>query len=371
MSRFTISVNYIRANIKRLTHYLPHLLVSVLLLLLVTGAAGFYMSGHLYKENLFSAVSIGYYLPEEDNADWTSLGLGMLEDLEGMQETVQLRQVTSVDEGYRLLEQREILFLIIVPENFFSGIMDSTNLPLDIVVYDNSSFSSYVITELFMSYAGLLGTAQAGIYSGLDTMRAHNYDSDQVRQINNRVNLVLLDRVLNKGNYIETIHAENAGGLSLPEHYVVFAVLLSLCFTAFILIPYLQGTGRGIKEYMQLFRMNTTHIWIANIISTLLALYIAFLPCYISVSIWSKQINPMGLLLVFPVIFAIAFLISGIATFSRSTFSANMCVLFIVLVLAYCGGGLLPDALLPKVIQTISPYLPGHYAMQFLGRALF
>ena len=165
MSRFTISVNYIRANIKRLTHYLPHLLVSVLLLLLVTGAAGFYMSEHLYKENLFSAVSIGYYLPEEDNADWTSLGLGMLEDLEGMQETVQLRQVTSVDEGYRLLEQREILFLIIVPENFFSGIMDSTNLPLDIVVYDNSSFSSYVINELFMSYAGLLGTAQARIVS--------------------------------------------------------------------------------------------------------------------------------------------------------------------------------------------------------------
>ena len=180
MSHIHMFFNFIRANCKRLLHYLPSMFVSLLLLLLLTGTAGFYLSRHLYKENVFSAISIGYYLPQDDNLDLNQLGIGMLQDLEGMEETVQLVQVNSVEEGYNMLASHEILYLIIVPEQFFSGIMDSTNVPLDIVVYDNSSISSYIINELFMSYAGLLGTAQAGIYSGLDTTRAHEFTPEAV-----------------------------------------------------------------------------------------------------------------------------------------------------------------------------------------------
>ena len=359
MSHIHMFFNFIRANCKRLLHYLPSTFVSLLLLLLLTGTAGFYLSRHLYKENVFSAISIGYYLPQDDNLDLNQLGIGMLQDLEGMEETVQLVQVNSVEEGYNMLASHEILYLIIVPEQFFSGIMDSTNVPLDIVVYDNSSISSYIINELFMSYAGLLGTAQAGIYSGLDTTRAHEFTPEQIRELSNRVNFVYLDRVMNKTNYMKTIQAEDAGSVTLTQHYAAFAIILSLCFLAFLLIPYLQGTGNGICECMKLYHLNRGHILAANMIHTFLALYILFLPCYIGISIWMGHANLNGLLTIIPALLLIALLIAGIATFSRSTFSANICLLFVVLVLAYCGGGLLPDVLLPKVIQQIRPYLPG------------
>ena len=371
MSRIHMFFNFIRANCKRLLHYLPSMFVSLLLLLLLTGTAGFYLSRHLYKENVFSAISIGYYLPQDDNLDLNQLGIGMLQDLEGMEETVQLVQVNSVEEGYNMLASNEILYLIIVPEQFFSGIMDSTNVPLDIVVYDNSSISSYIINELFMSYAGLLGTAQAGIYSGLDTTRAHEFTPEQIRELSNRVNFVYLDRVMNKTNYMKTIQAEDAGSVTFTQHYAAFAIILSLCFLAFLLIPYLQGTGNGICECMKLYHLNRGHILAANTLHTFLALYILFLPCYIGISIWMGHANLNGLLTIIPALLLIALLIAGIATFSRSTFSANICLLFVVLVLAYCGGGLLPDVLLPKVIQQIRPYLPGTYVMQIFCHALY
>lgn len=372
MSHYRIFFNFIRANRKRLMHYLPSMFVSFALLLALTGTAGFFLSRHLYKENIFSLISIGYYLPPDDNLDLNRLGIGMLQDLEGMQDTVSLQQVNSIEEGYDKLASHEILYLIIVPEQFFSGIMDSTNLPLDIVVYDNTSLSSYIINELFMSYAGMLGTAQAGIYSGLDITRAHDeFTPEQVQDVCNRVNLVYLDRVMNKTNYMETVHAEDAGSVSLTQHYAAFAILLSLCFLAFLLIPYLQGTGNGIRECMKLYHMNRGHILAINTIHTLSALYILFIPCYIGISVWMKHVNPSGLLTVIPALLLIALLIAGIATFTTSTFSANMCLLFIVLVLAYCGGGLLPDALLPKAIQQIQPYLPGTYVMQLLCHALY
>lgn len=371
MSRIHMFFNFIRANCKRLLHYLPSMFVSLLLLLLLTGTAGFYLSRHLYKENVFSAISIGYYLPQDDNLDLNQLGISMLQDLEGMEETVQLVQVNSVEEGYNMLASHEILYLIIVPEQFFSGIMDSTNVPLDIVVYDNSSISSYIINELFMSYAGLLGTAQAGIYSGLDTTRAHEFTPEQIRELSNRVNFVYLDRVMNKTNYMKTIQAEDAGSVTFTQHYAAFAIILSLCFLAFLLIPYLQGTGNGICECMKLYHLNRGHILAANTLHTFLALYILFLPCYIGISIWMGHANLNGLLTIIPALLLIALLIAGIATFSRSTFSANICLLFVVLVLAYCGGGLLPDVLLPKVIQQIRPYLPGTYVMQIFCHALY
>ncbi len=133
----------------------------------------------------------------------------------------------------------------------------------------------------------------------------------------------------------------------------------------------LQGTGNGICECMKLYHLNRGHILAANMIHTFLALYILFLPCYIGISIWMGHANLNGLLTIIPALLLIALLIAGIATFSRSTFSANICLLFVVLVLAYCGGGLLPDVLLPKVIQQIRPYLPGTYVMQIFCHALY
>ena len=222
-----------------------------------------------------------------------------------------------------------------------------------------------------MSYAGLLGTAQAGIYSGLDTTRAHEFTPEQIRELSNRVNFVYLDRVMNKTNYMKTIQAEDAGSVTFTQHYAAFAIILSLCFLAFLLIPYLQGTGNGICECMKLYHLNRGHILAANTLHTFIALYILFLPCYIGISIWMGHANLNGLLTIIPALLLIALLIAGIATFSRSTFSANICLLFVVLVLAYCGGGLLPDVLLPKVIQQIRPYLPGTYVMQIFCHALY
>ena len=164
---------------------------------------------------------------------------------------------------------------------------------------------------------------------------------------------------------------DSAGSVTLTQHYAAFAIILSLCFLAFLLIPYLQGTGNGICECMKLYHLNRGHILAANMIHTFLALYILFLPCYIGISIWMGHANLNGLLTIIPALLLIALLIAGIATFSRSTFSANICLLFVVLVLAYCGGGLLPDVLLPKVIQQIRPYLPGTYVMQIFCHALY
>lgn len=371
MSQINATFNYIQANIIRMRKYLPHILVAVILLLGLTGAAGIYLSTNLYKEETFQTIKLGYYLPENDEQGFMDMGMGMVQELDGMKETAELIELSSPEEGYALLEKGEILYLIIVPDEFFSGIMYGDNIPLQIVVYDNSTVTSYITNELFMSYAACLGIAQAGVYSVIDTAYAHEFTKEERKFLINDVNIVFLERVLNMTNYIQNKSATGEGNYSLLEHYLALAVLLSICFTAFMLMPLLQGTGKGITECMQLYKMNRFHIWLSNFITTSICFYIAFIPCFIGISIYHKSFNIIGIFTVIPAILLISLLISVLATVCRSAFSANMFILFAVLVFAYVGGGLLPQAMLPKIIQEIGAHMPGKIALEWMEKALF
>ena len=241
MNSINIFFKLLKANLKRLKKYILPVLASIMILLLICGGAGIFISNNLYKEGISKTVSIAYYLPQDEDYRFNNFGLNIIKDLEGTKEVVDLIEVTSIEEGYELLENGEVLYYIIVPEMFFSGIMDSTNPELTILFADNSDITSYISNELFTAYARYLGTAQAGVYSALDTLRYHDLSSDTIYDLQNTVNMTFLDRALNKDNYLNKMDATSESGYTLIEHYMAVALMLSLFFVSFVLMPYLQG----------------------------------------------------------------------------------------------------------------------------------
>lgn len=371
MRKKDIFIRLISTDIKRLKKYLFQIIISVILLLTVCAAAGIIISKNVYKEESFQTIRLAYYLPDDDDKKYNRLAIGMLEKMRSMQETAELIQVTSIEEGRQMLERGDILYLIIVPEQFFSGIMDSTNPKLDIIVWDNSTITSYIANELFLSYAGYLGIAQAGIYSALDTVRAHEFDDNRIYEIQDRVNLIYLDRSLNKDGYIRTLDATSEGSSTLMQHYMASALMLSLFFMAFVLMPLLQGCNAGIYKKLSSYGINRFHIFFSRLTCTYLAVYAAYIPCFAGISIYNKSMNIAGLITAIPAIILIAAIIALISMLSKNVFSGNMITLITALVTAYIGGGLLPSALLPSAIQQLSNILPGSYIIRCLAQALF
>ena len=371
MRTVDIFFRLIITDLKRLKNYIWQILVSVILLLLVCASAGIIISNNIYKEDSFENIRIAYYIPDDDDRRYNNLAIGMLKDMQSMQEVAELVQVTTVDEGYSLLERGDILYFIIVPEQFFSGILDSTNPPLDIVVKDNSSMSAYIANELFLSYAKYLGIAQAGIYSTLDTVRKHDLDTEQIYDIQERVNLTYLDRALNKDSCINIIEATNEGSYSLAQHYIASALMLSLFFMSFVLMTYLLGHNKGTINRLATNKINGLHLLASRTISMIAAIYIAYIPCYLGISAYNGHFNLAGMLTAIPAIVAIAFIIALISSLSKNVFSANMLILATAVTIAYIGGGIIPTAMLPSIIQTISDYLPGKYIIMCLSQALF
>lgn len=371
MSKPTLFFNLIRTNLNRLKSYILHILVATLILLSICSVAGCFISSNVYKEKSFTLVQVVYYLPKDDDMRYNLLALGMLEEMKSIEETAVLTRVSDINEGYHMLESGEALFFVIVPDNFFSGIMDSTNTPLDIVINDSSSAASHIINELFLSYGTYLGIAQAGIYSALDTARANNLTSEQINDIQTRVNIIYLDRALNKDEYISVNNATNEGKLTLAQHYTAVAVMLSLVFMTFIISPLIQEYNIGIKKRLYSIGINNIHIFICNLFITICALYIAFIPCYGTVSIIYKNFHPAGLIHILPALFILSGIINVINILSHNTIVNHMTLLAVTLILTYIGGGILPSALLPKIIQQLSAFMPGTYIIKIFGYALF
>lgn len=371
MSRLSLFMHLLRANFKRMTKYIPSLLISVCIMFTICASAGYIVSKKIYKENKFTTVNVAYYLSPSEDASKTELALHMLKEMESIKESVSIFPVASIEDGYRMLENEEILFFILVPENFFTGLMDSTNTPLTLIVRDTSTVAAYVSNELFLSYASYLGVAQAAIYSVIDTLRSHDFDETFVHETDLAVNLVFTERVINKDSYIQTIDATGKENGTLILHYLSAAVMLVLFLLAVILMPFIQGHSSGVANVLNTRKINIFHIFISNFICTIPALYVAYIPCFLSLSIFNKRIFLSGLFKAIPAIIIIAFIINLVGIASRHIFTGNMIAFCLTLAFTYIGGGFLPRIMLPSAIQHISAALPGEYLITLFQHALF
>lgn len=371
MKAFRTFQNYIHVSFKRLMHYLPPAILSVLLLLFLTSQITTYLANHLYKEQTFGTVKLGYYLPPSEENQINNSAISMVEEMQAMKETIELVKVSSIDEGKKMLEQGDILYLVLIPEQFVNGIMDGTNTPLEIIVHDNSSLRSYITNELFMSYASCLGIAQAGLYTAYDVMRAHGYEPQKISAQAKFVDLLYLERFLNKEAYESRESALSQKGISLIDQYLAFSVMISLMFMSMVLMPLFQQISPGVNKCLQLHGCNTMHILISNFLVMFVALIAAYIPCHIAVSIYAKQFHADGFILVLPALLLMALFLVMVATWSKNAISANMTILFTTLFFAYMGGGLLPNAMLPNIVKSMSHLLPGSFIHQCMCQALF
>ncbi len=359
------------ADLKRLKNYIASILIATVIIGTICGIAGYLVSKNIYKQGTKEIIGIGYYLPEDGKEEMNNMGIGMLQNMESMKTTATLIQVDTIEEGYELLKKEEILYFIIVPEKFISSIMNGTNTPLEIIVWDNSTITSYIANEMFMSYAKYLGLAQSAVYSTIDAAYNHDLTKEERNPIRTTVNLTFLDRSLNKDSFFDVIDSSNEGKANLLQHYLASAVMLSLIFMSFVLMPHLQGYNRSMQTKLSTLGIGQLQLFISGWISSVAGLYLSFIPCFIGVSIITKVFNPIGLITVFPAILIIGGIISAVAKLSKSIFSANMTMLILGIFLAYVGGGIIPSAMLPSIVQKLSSLMPGKYLITNIAASLF
>ncbi len=371
MDTISMFLRLAHANLKRLKSYIVPIIASVLILLISCGTLGYFISENLYKKEEISKITLAYYFPIDDELSYNLIGLSFFENLESVKNTTQLVQASTIEEGKAMVKNGDAEYFVIIPENFFSGIMYGDNPSIEIIIKEQSSVTAHMINELFLSYARYLGVAQASVYSALDTARAHNLSPEEIERIQNKVNTTFLDRALNKDNYTLKITAINQNGLTLINRYLASAAMLSIFLAAVLFMPLLKGFNKGIINCLSSNNIHQLHILACNFITTSVVLYMAYIPCHIALSIYNKSFNIKGFLIIIPVILIMALFITLIAYISKNIFTANIILLCFIILVSYIGGGILPKAFLPSIVQAISQYLPGEFMIDTIAKAIF
>ena len=371
MSKQRLYINLIIANFKRLKKYLPSLFAAMILLLSLLCLAAHFLSNNIYKTKKYETVQLAYFLDADEDERYISFAIDYLNSMKSMKETANIIQVNSVEEGYAMVESGEVLFFIYLPSGFYEGIMTGHNPTVNIVVRDNKSMATYISNELFLSLARYLSTAQAAIYSAIDTSWAHEMDDNEVARVNQASNMIFFEKVADKDSAIKVIEATSENNHSLKNHYEAAAIMLCLFFMAFILIPFMQGCNKGIAHKFKICKITNIHIFSSNLYCVFTALYLIFIPCHLVISVMNQSINSKGLIGVLPALLGIALIITLIGSLSKSAFSGNLILLFTVIAIAYIGGAIIPNAMLPRIIQNLTTYMPGKYLLANIANSLF
>ena len=368
MSAFSQLLRLTRANIKRLILKLPGIIIVAVFLLVSLSAAAIIVSDNLYKSESFDKISVAFYMPESNINTYSSAGYDLITNMKSLSQTADLIQVSSEEEGQDMLSKGLVSYLIVIPESFFGGYYNS-----GIKVYFNSSTSimTYITNDLFMAFANYYATAQAGVLAVIDDSDLHDLADEDRWSLISLLNFTFLDRSLNKDAYTETHPATDVGAHSLEQHYIGVSLLLAVSFTAFLMIPVLQGLNKGIRTKLEVFKINRWSLFLSNTASLLPMFMLVFIPCLIAGQIYFKVFSPLALVYALPVLLIISLITSVFCTATDSVLAAELGFLLVILVLCYAGGGILPDGMLPKIVRSISHVLPGDFMIRCMTLSLF
>ena len=346
----------IRTDLRRAVHILPATLLYTLLFLLVSLVI--IMNGeHLFfNPNKYEQVPVGLYMPNNDEND--AFGYQIMEDMKSFRETLDIRILSSEEEGTKALENGDITALILIPDNFVGTVLTGGNDPVRILFKGNDTLEEHIINDLLLNSADMLGTAQAAQYAILMLNRELGLDSEAAASFAQSVNSSNFTYVLTRENLFESKAFDDLAGLPLTKQLAGGYTLLVLSFLCFILTAFYQGKKEAYRIRQRGCGVGRFGIACSEWISTVFLLYASYLVIFTGLLISGLNPKFTSLLLILPILFCIGAFILFLSYSSRNTVYANLVILVGIILLMYISGGLIPIDFLPKFLQNLSHWNP-------------
>ena len=121
-------------------------------------------------------------------------------------------QYVTEEEGEKGLKDGSLAALLIVPENFVTGIIDGTNQPIETVLREPLSLESLALKEITSAGARTLSTAQAAIYAADELCILEN-QRDFMPQAEAELNRIYMNYSLNRDVYFKENKVSAAGDI--------------------------------------------------------------------------------------------------------------------------------------------------------------
>lgn len=264
------------------------------------------------------------------------------------------------EEALAALKNGTVCAVLLLPEQMFSGILDSTNIPARLYLPEGDSFPSLLLAKFAEAGALTLGSAQAGIYAASDLYRKYGL-SDLRSDIYYEINLVNLKYALDREAVFSTRSTTATGELSLIEYY---GCTLFFCLLLFL--------GAGMGSFLcnalpntltnQLKRNGVSSFCFEASLYLPLVLFYLFAVAFLGFSTYlllpELTFTPSALLFLLCMALCLAAFTQVVFSLFRNAGRGLLAYTFVGLLMIFLAGGFLPYAFLPNTFAILPPFLP-------------
>lgn len=348
-------------EIKKFMKILPAILLETVLFAILLLGAGAYATKAIYGGRTVNEIKVGVAAQGEDAvADTLFKFVGAMDSIKDSASF----EMLSEEEAREKLKLGEIYAAIIVPEGIIENILSGKNVPARILLSKAySKMETEVFAQLSRAGAGLLTTAQAGIYAA-DAFCTENGQTDRIGQTEDFLNEVYLEYALGRSALFKEKEVNAVKGVNLTDYYCISLLFAFLSFAGLSFGRYMQvkmGERQKLVKSRGIGRMQQYLIETAafSIVFALLGTIVS-LPVYLFVIYGSKSSFLVAATWAFMIVI---WFFAGV--FMRALFqlvgnqAGGIGIGFVFLMaLMLASGVFIPQAFLPSWMEKVGSFVP-------------
>lgn len=351
---------FLELELKRACKRLPYVIAGAIVLICFMGTVALLADRTLYGEQAVGRIPVGVVLPEEDPlAKQVVSMLGSLDSVESLCDFLYMDEA----EARREMESGELFAVLLVPKGFVEGIMEGSNLPVQVLLPEGGGIQSGIFKELTQAGARTLGSAQAGIYAGEQLLEEYGR-LEGIRQLEEDLNRSYLQYSLSREDYFQTVRVSATKDVDTLAFYGISGGVLVLLLSAVPASGYLAPYGLGMRRKLRLLGIGDRTVFCARVLGLFaLELAVGTLLCAGAVLAGWMPVSAGtagGILLV---CFGAA-AVSGAVFEAAGDLTGGVLMFFGAVAAAHFGaGGFLPLVFLPEAVRRAAPFLPSYILM--------
>ena len=202
---------------KRAIKAVPKLIAGAVIPLFLAGMAVFWAQHNQASDNpetLLAPVAI----VNQDSEEYFDFVYSFISEAEAAGSFSFL--LLDEGEAMKSLKEGTVCAVLLLPQDMFSGIIDSTNIPARLYLPEKDSFSSLLLAKFAEAGALTLGSAQASIYAASDLYSEYGL-SGMLSDIYYEINLVNIKYALARESTFMTQSTTTIEEVSLIKYYII------------------------------------------------------------------------------------------------------------------------------------------------------
>lgn len=374
--------SYFILQLRRTLRYLPALVVLTLVL---CGCAGIFAL-QCVKDREASEDRKKYRIALVGETDDTYLGFGIsvLSRLDDSRYMLDFPSMTEA-EARRALMAGEIDAYAKVPEGLTDSVVRGTNdTKVTLVGSTNQKgMAGILVEELAEAASTMIVRSQSAVF-GMQNILWENDLGDQWREYTEKLNLRLIDMVLNRTGLCDLKVLGIAGGLSTEGHYLCGITVFFLLLAGIGSSPLFSGRNRELAGLMA--SRGVGPIWqvageyLAYLLPVTICLFGIFLTVWplwgsgsLEIEEWSDKgiLNAAGFFFtLFPVVAAFAAMQFFVYEAAEGVVSGILLQFVGGIGMAYIAGCFYPAGMFPDRLRQVGEVLPAGVALRYAGGSL-